>query len=97
MDRTQFRVPQCLESTAVHLLPYWPYRIYRSSVPFYYIYTITPLRAVRTLQSLGACRVEPQLYYPYGLYGFYISSVHVRYKKFKLSMHSPVFKDPQCL
>jgi len=78
MGRTVCTEPQCLYSTAIHLLPlfavrpvqsfsactlelylyspYWPYSLYRASVPVQYSYTSTPLIG-RT-----AC-TEPQCLY----------------------------------
>jgi len=41
--------------------------------------SLLPLWAVRTLQSLSACRVELYLYSPYGRYGLYRASVPVQY------------------
>jgi len=38
------------------------YNFYRTSVLVHYNYTFIPLRSVWPLQSLSACKVEPQLY-----------------------------------
>ena len=56
MGRTACTEPQCLYSTAIPLLPYWPYGLYGSSVPVQYSYTSTP-RIGRT-----AC-TDPQCLY----------------------------------
>ena len=42
MGRTDCTEPQCLYSTAIPLLPYEPYGLYRASVPVQYSYTSTP-------------------------------------------------------
>ena len=82
MGRTACTEPQCLNSTAIPLLP---------SVPVQYSYTSThpmgrtactepqclnstaipllPLWAVLPVQSLSACTVQLYLYSPYGPYG----------------------------
>ena len=58
MGRTDCTEPQCLYSTAIHLLSLW---------------------AVRPVESLFACRVQPYLYSPYGPYGLYQALVPVQY------------------
>jgi len=70
--------PQCLYSTAIPLLPYGPYGLYRASVPVQYSYTSTP-PVGRT-----AC-TEPQCLYsraipllPLWTYGLYRASVPVQ-------------------
>ena len=70
MGRTACTDPQCLYSTAIPLLPYGPYGLYRASVPVQYSYTSTPP------MGRAAC-TEPQCLYsiaipllpngPYGL------------------------------
>jgi len=47
IGHTTSRDPQCLYSTAIPLLPYGPYGLYRASMPVQYSYTSTPLWAVR--------------------------------------------------
>ena len=42
MGRTACTDPQCLYSTAIPLLPYGPYGLYRPSMPVQYSYTSTP-------------------------------------------------------
>ena len=42
MGGTVCTEPQCLHSTAIPLLPLWPYELYRASVPVEYSYTSTP-------------------------------------------------------
>jgi len=42
MGRTACTEPQCLYSTAITLLPYGPYGLYRASVPTEYSYNSTP-------------------------------------------------------
>ena len=56
MGRTDCTEPQCLYSTAIPLLPYGPYSLYRASVSVQYNYTSTPSMC-RT-----AC-TEPQCLY----------------------------------
>jgi len=63
MGRTACIEPQCLYSTAIPLLPYGPYGLYRASVPVQYSYTSTPPMG-RT-----AC-IEPQCLYNGALYFF---------------------------
>ena len=41
--------------------------------------TLLPLRTVRPVQSLSACRVQLYLYTPYGPYSLYRASVAVQY------------------
>jgi len=79
MGRTSCTEPQCLYSRAIHLPPYGPYGLYKTSVPVQYSYTSTPLWAVQLVQSLSACTVELYLYSPYGPYGLYRASVPVQY------------------
>jgi len=78
MDRTACTEPQCVYNTAIPLLPYGPYGVYRASVRVQYSYTSTPLWAVRPVQNLSACTVELYLYSPYGPYGLYRTSVPVQ-------------------
>ena len=46
-----------------------PQCLYSTAIP------LLPLCAVRPVQSLSACTVQPYLYSPYGLYGLYRASV----------------------
>ena len=62
MGRAACTDPQCLYSTAIPLLPYGPYGLYRASVPVQYSYTSTPLWTVQPVQSLSACTVDLYLY-----------------------------------
>ena len=76
------RPVQSLSACTVELnlySPYWPYCLYRASVPLQYSYTWTPLLAVRPVQSLSACTVQLHLYSPYGPYSLYRASVPVQY------------------
>ena len=59
MDRTACTEPQCLYSTAIPLLPYWPYCLYTASVPIQYSYTSTPPMVLR------ACTASVPIYYSY--------------------------------
>ena len=87
--------PQCLNSTAIALLPSVPVEYSYSSTPLstytvqLYLYSpqclystaipLLPLWAVRSVQSLSACRVQLYLYSSYGPYGLYRASVTVQY------------------
>ena len=50
-----------------------PQSLYITAIP------LLPQWAVRTVQSLSACTVELYLYFPYGPYGLYRTSVPVQY------------------
>ena len=89
---------QCMYSTAIPLLPYGPYGLYRYSVPVPYSYNSTPLWAVRPVQSLSACTVQLYLYSPYGLYCLYRASVPVQYSYTSTPpMGRTARTEPQCL
>ena len=49
-----------------------PQCLYSTAIP------LLPLWALRSVQSLSACRVELYLYSPYGPYGLYSASVPVQ-------------------
>ena len=50
-----------------------PQCLYSTAIP------LLPLWAVRPVQSISACTVEPYLYSPYRSYGLYRASVPVQY------------------
>ena len=60
---------QCLSACTVQLnlqSPYWPYGLYRASVPVQYSYTSNPPMA---------CTVQLYLYSPYGPYSLYSTAI----------------------
>jgi len=72
-----------------HYSPFWPYGLYRASVPVQYSYTSTPLRA---------CTIQLYLYSRYGPYGLYRASVPVHYSYTSTSpMGHTACTEPQCL
>ena len=56
--------PHCLYSTAKPIPLLGPYGLYSVSLPVQYSNTSTTLRAVRSLESLCACRVQLYFYHP---------------------------------
>jgi len=59
---------------------------------------LLPLWDVRPVQSLSACTVELNLYFPYGPYGLYRASVPVQYTYTSTPpMGSTDSTKPQCL
>ena len=72
-------VPWSRKSRAIRLLTYWPYGLYRASVPVQHSYTSAPLWAVRPVQNLSACTVQLYLYSLYRPYSLYRTSVPVQY------------------
>ena len=98
MVRTACKEPQCLYSTAVPLLNYRPYGLYRSSVPVQYSYTSTPLCVVLPVQSLSACTVQLYLLSPYWPHGLYRPAVPVQYSYTSTPpMGCTACTEPQCL
>ena len=76
------RPVQSLSACAVELYlysPYWPYGLYRASVPVQYSYTSTPIMG-RTACTEPQCLYSTvYLYSAYGPYGLYRASVPVQY------------------
>ena len=69
-----------------------PQCLYSIAIP------LLPLRAVRSLQRLGACTEELYLYSPYGRYGLYRASVPVQYSYTSSPpMGRTACTEPQCL
>ena len=69
-----------------------PQYLYSRAIPLLLLW------AVRPVQSLSACTVELYLYFPYGPYGLYRTSVPVQYS---YSSTPPIGRtactEPQCL
>ena len=66
--------------------------LYSTAIP------LLPLWAVRPVQSLSACTVQPYLYSPYGPYGLYRASVPVQYSYTSTPpMGRTACTEPQCL
>jgi len=66
--------------------------LYGTATPLFHLW------AVRPLQSISACTVKLYLYYPYGPYGLYSSSVPVQYSyNSNNTMGRTACTEPQCL
>ena len=107
---------QSLSACTVQLYPYspyWPYGLYRASVPYSTAIPLLPLLAVWPVHSLSACTVQLYLYSPmdrmactvqlylyspYGSYGLYTASVPVQYSYTStLPIGHTACTEPQCL
>jgi len=80
MERTAYKKPQCLSSTAITLLPLWAVRlVQRFSECTVQLCLYSPYGPYTLVKSISACTLQIYIQSPYGSYSRYRASVPVQY------------------